>query len=140
MDRRATDRLHAGASDPHQSADRGDAKGRKAVPAVGNGDRSSSRRGGIVARMSRAIPGPLVSPHVAGAHAGYTLDRSPDEQREIRDLPHPHVAGAHAGYAMNRSPDEQSDIRDLSSPRMSLALMRATRSIVALISRAISGP
>ena len=37
MDRRRTDRLHAGAPDPDQPADRGDAEGRAAVPAVGDG-------------------------------------------------------------------------------------------------------
>jgi|1185.fasta_scaffold688120_2 hypothetical protein len=39
-----------------------------------------------------------ITPHVAGAHAGYSLKRSPDEQSDIRDLHHPHVADAHAGY------------------------------------------
>src|SRR3954447_4785183 len=55
----------------------------------------------------------VMAPHVANAHAGYMLKRSPDEQSDIPDLRHPHVAGAHAGYTPNRSPDEQSDIRDL---------------------------
>ena len=76
--------------------------------------------------MSSAISGTCLTPHVAGAHAGYTLKRNPDEQSDIGTCVTPHVAGAHAGYTLNRSPDEQSDIRDLSSPRMSLPLMRAT--------------
>ena len=46
MERRRADRLHAGASDPDQPADRRDAEGHETVPAVGSGARSArpSRR------------------------------------------------------------------------------------------------
>src|SRR6266436_5570674 len=46
MERRPTHRFHAGASDPDQPADRGDAEGCAALPAVGSGARSArpSRR------------------------------------------------------------------------------------------------
>ena len=46
MERRPADRFHAGASDPDQPADRGDAEGHAAVPAVGSRARSArpSRR------------------------------------------------------------------------------------------------
>jgi ArsR family transcriptional regulator, arsenate/arsenite/antimonite-responsive transcriptional repressor len=39
--------------------------------------------------MSKAISGDLRHPHVAAAHAGYSLNRSPDQQSDIRDLRHP---------------------------------------------------
>jgi len=41
MERRPVDRFHAGASDPDQPADRGDAKGHKTVPALRSRARSA---------------------------------------------------------------------------------------------------
>ena len=61
MERRRADRFHAGASDPDQPADRGDAEGHKTVPAVGSGAGvcSNIRSTSFVKEDGEVVAGPV---------------------------------------------------------------------------------